>query len=582
MRRFLACLLASALLCALAPAALAAEEPAWTRQEGDGAYVTIRIQDPEDADELGWAKARYRAARYADTKEPVALSSDHWQGYVFATVPARDADRPLEVFQGERFDWTDIQYQNEPMGANLLSIRGVLQGDSQGRLNLDQVLTRAEAFTLLVRLLGLEPGGDPGYADVSAGDWYYDAVSAARAAGLASADENFRPGDEVSRAEFTTMVYRAFRTVGWARAVEGTAADLDLVDAGSIPDWALEAYLALERCGNLSTTRDTGETDPFDGVPIPEYLAEPQKGATREEVIALLEGALRWLPVYPSQEAIALGFDQAMPVIDGSTSTYPYTTALYGRLFQNYSNHPDYPASHSKSHASYEQLINGEADVLFAATKASNELEEQAKAAGVELEYIPVAYDAMVFFTNEENPAEGLTVGQLQDIYVRNAYDNWSQVGGPDAKLTPYCRNTDSGSHALMEAMILDGGELSDGIAQGNVSTAMSTALTDVAAALETDPAGYAIGYSVYYYYQTAEMMMGDVTENRLHLLAVDGVTPSDETIADGSYPLSSYNYIVLRSGEPEDSPARRLAEFMLTGAGQEVVVNAGFGALAK
>ena len=188
----------------------------------------------------------------------------------------------------------------------------------------------------------------------------------------------------------------------------------------------------------------------------------------------------------------------------------------------------------------------------------------------------------MVFFTNEENPVKGLTIQQLQDIYVRNAYDNWSQVGGPDAKLTPYCRNTDSGSHALMEAMILDGGTLSDGIAQGNVSTAMSTALTDVAAALERDPAGYAIGYSVYYYYLTAEFMMGDVTENRLHLLAVDGVTPSDETIADGSYPLSSYNYIVLRAGEPEDSPARRLADFMVSEAGQEVVVNAGFGALAK
>ena len=583
MKQFLALLLSILLLSALAPAALAEEAPLWTRTEGDGAYVTIRIPDPADANDLGWAKARYRAVRYADTKEPVALSSDHWMGYLFATVPAEDADRPLEVFQGERFDWTDVEYQNEPMGANLLYIRGVLQGDSQGRLNLDQTLTRAEAFTLLVRLLGLEPGEAPGYADVKPADWYYDAVSAARAAGLAAEDETFRPNDEVSRAEFTTMVYRAFRTVGWARTAEGTAAELDLVDGGSIPDWALEAYLALERCGNISTYRETEEMDPTDGAPIPEYLAEPGKGATREEVIELLEGALRWLPVYPSQEAIALGFDQSMPVIDGSTSTYPYTSALYGRLFQNYSAHPDYPEKHSKSHTSYERLINGEADVLFAATKASNELEEQAKAAGVELEYIPIAYDAMVFFTNEENPVKGLTIQQLQDIYARNAYGNWNQVGGPDAKLMPYCRNTDSGSHALMERLILGGGalSLSEGLLSESVSTAMQTALTDVATALETDPAGYAIGYSVYYYYQNAEAMMGDVTENRLRLLEIDGVAPSDETIAGGAYPLSSYNYIVLRASEPEDSPARRLADFMAGEAGQEVVVNAGFGALA-
>ena len=190
----------------------------------------------------------------------------------------------------------------------------------------------------------------------------------------------------------------------------------------------------------------------------------------------------------------------------------------------------------------------------------------------------------MVFFTNEENPARGLTIEQLQDIYVRNAYDNWSQVGGPDARLMPYCRNTDSGSHALMEEMILDRGtlSLSGDILQGNMSTAMSTALTDVAAALETSPAGYAIGYSVYYYYLTAETMMEDVTENRLHLLEINGVAPSDETIADGSYPLSAYNYIVLRADTPADSPARRLAEFMLSREGQEVVTRAGFGALQQ
>lgn len=581
MKKIFSLLLTLFLFHTLTPVVLAEEAPLWSREEPGGAYVTIRVPDPADADELGWAKSRYRSVRYADTKEPVALSSDHWAGYLFATVPARDAERPLEVFQGERFAWTDVRYQNEPMGANILYIRGVLQGDSEGRLNLDQILTRAEALSLLVRLLGLEPGDDPGYADVRVQDWYYETVSAARAAGLAAADKDFRPNDEVSRAEFTVMTCRAFRTVGWLEEGAGTAAELTFSDAASIPDWALEAYLALDTI-NISTTRDTGELDPFDGCPIEESLAEPEKGAARREVIELLYRALRQLPVYPSQAAIDYGFDRAMPAIDGSTSTYPYTDALYGSLFQNYARHPDYPEKHSKSHASYERLISGEADVLFAATRASNDLEAQARAAGVELMYIPIAYDAMVFFTNEENPVKGLTIAQLQDIYARNAYDNWSRLGGPDARLLPYCRNTDSGSHALMERMILDGGRLSlsEGLLSESVSIAMQTALTDVASALETDPPAYAVGYSVYYYYLRAGTMMGDVTENRLRLLEIEGVPPTDETIAGGSYPLSSHNYLVLRTDEPEDSPARRLAAFMLTGTGQTVVTNAGFGAL--
>ena len=563
------------LVCALVAAAMvlpAGAEPGgalWTREEAGGAYVTVRVPFPE-GEGMSWGQTRYLGVRYAGTGEPVALTSDYRAGYLFATVPARDADRPLEVFQGERFDWTDIQYQNEPVSANTLYIRGVLHGDGEGRLNLEQVLTRAEAFSLLVRLLDLEEGGDPGYGDLAPSDWYYGPVSAARAAGLAAADETFRPNDSVSRAEFNTMVYRAFRGVGWIGPERGEAQDY--VDSADIPDWAMEAYRAL---GSLSISRTQQEI---------ERLAQPGQGVTRREAVGLIASALDRLPVYPTQGAIDRGFDRAMPVIDGSTSTYPYTDALYSALFHNAGRHPELPASHSKSHASYERLIRGEVDVLFAATKASIELEEQAKAAGVELEYIPIAYDAMVFFTNEENPARGLTIEQLQDIYVRNAYDNWSQVGGPDARLMPYCRNTDSGSHALMEEMILDRGtlSLSGDILQGNMSTAMSTALTDVAAALETSPAGYAIGYSVYYYYLTAETMMEDVTENRLHLLEINGVAPSDETIADGSYPLSAYNYIVLRADTPADSPARRLAEFMLSREGQEVVTRAGFGALQQ
>ena len=74
--------------------------------------------------------------------------------------------------------------------------------------------------------------------------------------------------------------------------------------------------------------------------------------------------------------------------------------------------------------------------------------------------------------------------------------------------------------------------------------------------------------------------MMGDVTDNQLKLLAVDGVAPSDQTIADGTYPLADYNYLVLRSDEPKNSPARRLADFMRADTGQSVVENAGFGPL--
>lgn len=91
---------------------------------------------------------------------------------------------------------------------------------------------------------------------------------------------------------------------------------------------------------------------------------------------------------------------------------------------------------------------------------------------------------------------------------------------------------------------------------------------------------GYGLGYSIYYYFNNMDLFYD--TKTVLKLLEIDGIMPTDETIADGSYPLSNNTYIVLRKDTPEDSPARKMAEFMLTEAGQECVSEAGFGKLIK
>ena len=61
-------------------------------------------------------------------------------------------------------------------------------------------------------------------------------------------------------------------------------------------------------------------------------------------------------------------------------------------------------------------------------------------------------------------------------------------------------------------------------------------------------------------------------SEEGLKLLAIDGVYPTDATIADGTYPLAGYNYAVVRADEPKDSPARKMVQFLLSEAGQQCV----------
>jgi ABC-type phosphate transport system substrate-binding protein len=215
--------------------------------------------------------------------------------------------------------------------------------------------------------------------------------------------------------------------------------------------------------------------------------------------------------------------------------------------------------------------------MIFASVYPASDILKMAEEKGVELELIPIAYDAMIFFTNAQNPAKGLTKEEISNIYVNDAYNNWNEIGGPDALLYPYCRNNDSGSHAQMEKHFLNGNEIHPEV-QKETSYTMSNVLTDVMGAKTENPLGYGLGYSIYYYFNNMDLFYNTKTE--LKLLEIDGVAPNDETIANGTYPLSNNTYIVIRKDEPYGSPARKMAEFMLTEAGQECVEMAGFGKL--
>ncbi len=67
-------------------------------------------------------------------------------------------------------------------------------------------------------------------------------------------------------------------------------------------------------------------------------------------------------------------------------------------------------------------------------------------------------------------------------------------------------------------------------------SYAMQSILTDVVSAGTEAPLGYGLGYSIFYYYCASNAVLD--TEQYIKLLSGDGIAPTEETIADGSYPL--------------------------------------------
>ena len=87
-------------------------------------------------------------------------------------------------------------------------------------------------------------------------------------------------------------------------------------------------------------------------------------------------------------------------------------------------------------------------------------------------------------------------------------------------------------------------------------------------AVAEYDGSENALGYTVYYYLTNMENDKLSTSK----ILAVNGVKPTNDTIASGKYPFVNDFYVVIPKNLPEDAPVRVLYNWIISEQGKELV----------
>lgn len=142
----------------------------------------------------------------------------------------------------------------------------------------------------------------------------------------------------------------------------------------------------------------------------------------------------------------------------------------------------------------------------------------------------PFAIDGVAVAVNPANGVSGLTKAQVKDIFA-GTVTNWKDVGGDDAPITLYVREDGSGTRETFEERALDKGTSAPSANVVNSNGAMKTALSQDK---------NAIGY----------VGIGHLDES-VKGLAIDGMVPSQDSAADGTYTVTRLLYMNTK-GEPE------------------------------
>ncbi|MCI8631682.1 MAG: hypothetical protein HFG67_05325 [Firmicutes bacterium] len=256
---------------------------------------------------------------------------------------------------------------------------------------------------------------------------------------------------------------------------------------------------------------------------------------------------------------------ETLPKIDGATALAPYYELMASKLLNADIEEARQWVLCNKTDGAYENLINGKVDMIFC-SMPSEEQQAMADSAGVEFEMTPFLNGGFVFFVNKNNPIESLTVQQLHDIYS-GKITNWSEVGGDDVDIIAYQRPNNSGSQTGMYHYIIAEDEIME--APTEMKIAEMGGIIDAVASYENSEG--AIGYSYYYYVTSMHYT------DQIKLVQIDGIEPSDDTIADGTYPLINPSYAIINADTPEDSPVRDILKWLVSASGQNTAREAGY-----
>ena len=250
-----------------------------------------------------------------------------------------------------------------------------------------------------------------------------------------------------------------------------------------------------------------------------------------------------------------------VPKMDGATALYPIYASFGKTVYPE--NELESKVICTTTNKAFLNLLSGESDIIFIA-EPSEEQKRMAEEDGIELEYYPVGKEAFVFYVNARNKVDGLTVEQIQKIYS-GEYRNWNDLGYRGiGEINAYQRKKDSGSQSALERLM---GDIP-------IMSAPKEDVVELMGGIIENVANYknhkgAIGYSFRFY--STEM----VKNKKIKLLSINGIEPIEENIANGTYPISSNFYAIIRSDATPET--RQLVEWLSSDLAQKIVKEVGY-----
>jgi phosphate transport system substrate-binding protein len=234
-------------------------------------------------------------------------------------------------------------------------------------------------------------------------------------------------------------------------------------------------------------------------------------------------------------------------VVDGSTGTAPLVEAL-GKAFTARSGIAIEIGKGLGTRARLDALAGGKIDIAMASHGVKI---EEVTARGMTVH--PIAKTAVVFAVQSSAKVSDVSEAQVCAIY-EGAHANWKELGGGDVGVVAHIRPESE----------VDTEVIRDGV--GCLKTMRFPAAVrvmarsgDMASALAATPGAFGV----------TSATVAEQSKNRLNLLSLGGIAPSEANVTSGRYRLTRDAFLVTREAS---APVRSFIDFIRSPEGAAVI----------
>ena len=241
-----------------------------------------------------------------------------------------------------------------------------------------------------------------------------------------------------------------------------------------------------------------------------------------------------------------------LPKIDAASAFYPLASSIVQCIYDkdSYNNELSYDSTSE----TYKNLLDEKVDIIIVTSPSENQ-QKMIEQSNMTLKFIPIAKEALIFYTREQNIVDSLTTEDIKNIYT-DQITNWNELNGSDSNIKTYQLAKDNGSQTCFENIVknntidkknhfevYDMGTIIDKVAWNNNS----------------------IGYAINSFYTKM------YNNPNLKLLSINQIEPNAENIVLGKYPLMHDVYFVYNENN-NNSNISNILNWILSEQGQKLV----------